>query len=290
MKKALSVLIVISMSFSLFLAVNVFSARETVNINGITYGSYDTYSAVENCDKNKGGIISIPSSVDINGKNLPVTRITDKAFSECRSISEVVMPEGVTDIGEGAFKSCTGISSVKIPKNVTSIVYATFDGCTSLKNVTVPKSVTSIKSYAFNNCSSIEKAYYFGTAEEWNKVYVREGNEQLTSHLIYHPEHSFGYDMVIKEATLTEEGISSRTCTVCGYKETFNTKKLSDRNYGDINGDGEVNNKDVVEIFRYVSSIYKVQDESLYDYNKDTEVNNRDVVALFRRVSTLQKE
>ena len=54
---------------------------------------------------------------------------------------------------------------------------------------------------------------------------------------------------------------------------------------GDINGDGEVDNKDVVLLFRYVSGGGKSGDESVYDFNGDGEVNNKDVVALFRYVS-----
>lgn len=54
---------------------------------------------------------------------------------------------------------------------------------------------------------------------------------------------------------------------------------------GDVNGDYEINNKDVVTLFRYVSGGNKIEDETVYDYNGDKEVNNKDVVALFRYVS-----
>ena len=54
---------------------------------------------------------------------------------------------------------------------------------------------------------------------------------------------------------------------------------------GDCDGNGEVNNKDVVTLFRYVSGNDKVEDESAYDFNGDKEVNNKDVVELFRYVS-----
>ena len=57
---------------------------------------------------------------------------------------------------------------------------------------------------------------------------------------------------------------------------------------GDINGDGESNNKDVVTLFRYVSGGSKAEDESTYDFNGDGEVNNKDVVALFRAVSAAE--
>lgn len=53
---------------------------------------------------------------------------------------------------------------------------------------------------------------------------------------------------------------------------------------GDLNDDGEANNKDVVILFRYVSSL-KVVYDSKYDFNTDGQLNNKDVVSLFKFVS-----
>ena len=53
----------------------------------------------------------------------------------------------------------------------------------------------------------------------------------------------------------------------------------------DINGDGNVNNKDVIALFGYVSGGDRQGDESAYDFNGDGKVNNRDVLSLFRYVS-----
>lgn len=55
---------------------------------------------------------------------------------------------------------------------------------------------------------------------------------------------------------------------------------------GDCNGDGVLDNKDVVVLFRYVSGTVKYEDETAYDYDQDGVVNNKDVVALFRYLST----
>ena len=55
---------------------------------------------------------------------------------------------------------------------------------------------------------------------------------------------------------------------------------------GDCNGDGKVNNKDVVTLFRYVSSGANDADPAVYDFNGDGKINNKDVVALFRYVSS----
>ena len=59
---------------------------------------------------------------------------------------------------------------------------------------------------------------------------------------------------------------------------------------GDINGDGEANNKDVVILFRYVSGDKKLDDESAYDFNGDNEVNIKDTVRLFKYLSGFDVE
>ncbi len=53
---------------------------------------------------------------------------------------------------------------------------------------------------------------------------------------------------------------------------------------GDLNEDGEINNKDVVVLFRVVSSGDEI-DISVADLNSDGFVDNKDVVTLFRMVS-----
>ncbi len=55
---------------------------------------------------------------------------------------------------------------------------------------------------------------------------------------------------------------------------------------GDVNGDGYVNNKDVVALFKYVSgNAEAVTVEKALDFNNDGAVNNKDVTALFKAVS-----
>lgn len=57
---------------------------------------------------------------------------------------------------------------------------------------------------------------------------------------------------------------------------------------GDVNGDNELNNKDVVSLFRYVSGNKDaVKNESECDVNGDGNVDNKDVVMLFRKASSV---
>ncbi|MBO4423280.1 MAG: hypothetical protein J5879_07560 [Clostridia bacterium] len=56
---------------------------------------------------------------------------------------------------------------------------------------------------------------------------------------------------------------------------------------GDMNADGAVNNKDVVSLFRYVSSTGGVEYNKDVDINGDGKINNKDVVLLFMLVSEM---
>lgn len=58
---------------------------------------------------------------------------------------------------------------------------------------------------------------------------------------------------------------------------------------GDANGDGELDNKDVVVLFRYVSGDSSAAVTENCDYNGDGEINNKDVTMLFRALSGSQQ-
>ena len=95
-------------------------------------------------------------------------------------IESVRIDEGVTSIGGWAFTNCV-LTSVMIPDSVTSIACGAFSECRSLASVTIPDSVTSIDGYAFSGCDSLTDVYYAGTAADWAKISISEGNEDLTS-------------------------------------------------------------------------------------------------------------
>ena len=84
-----------------------------------------------------------------------VTDIGDYVFFHCRSLSNIVIPDSVTDIGEGAFSDCRSLSNIVIPNSVTDIGEGAFSGCSSLSNIVIPDCVTDIGDYAFFHCSSL---------------------------------------------------------------------------------------------------------------------------------------
>lgn len=84
-----------------------------------------------------------------------VTSIGSYAFSSCKGLSSITIPDCITDIGSYAFSSCSNLTRISIPSEVTAIDTGTFEACTNLKDVFLSRRVTVICSYAFNHCSSL---------------------------------------------------------------------------------------------------------------------------------------
>lgn len=97
----------------------------------------------------------IPAKVNLDGQTYSVTSVAEGGFSNCSTLTTVVLPDGITTIGKTAFFGCKALVSITIPESVTSIENDTFRGCSSLSAITIPSGVTSIKASTFYCCSSL---------------------------------------------------------------------------------------------------------------------------------------
>ena len=84
-----------------------------------------------------------------------VTEIGDCAFYGCGNLTSITIPEGVTSIGDHAFHGCGGVTSIILPESLTSIGEWAFSSCQRLTSITIPASVTEIKDAAFNLCTGL---------------------------------------------------------------------------------------------------------------------------------------
>ena len=84
-----------------------------------------------------------------------ITEIKYSTFLGCSNLTSITIPEGVTHIGSLAFYGCSSLTDVTIPEGVTHIGISAFYGCSSLTDVTIPEGVTHIGSSAFYDCSSL---------------------------------------------------------------------------------------------------------------------------------------
>jgi len=85
----------------------------------------------------------------------PVTKIRKHAFSGCRGLTSVRLPDSVTVLGEGAFSGCRGLVTVEMPSSIMTIEDEAFKNCTKLTEIMIPNSVTSIGEEAFWGCTNL---------------------------------------------------------------------------------------------------------------------------------------
>ena len=127
-------------------------------VNGVRYDITSQFYfevAVTSKEYSYSGVVDIPKEVTYNGDTYSVKGIEYDAFSDCRNLISVTIPNTVTSIGGSAFEGCSNLTSVTIPNSVISIQSSAFDGCSSLTSVIIPSSVKRIEAFTFNGCSKL---------------------------------------------------------------------------------------------------------------------------------------
>ena len=121
------------------------------------------------------GDIEIPAK--ING--IEVKALGESLFKNNKTITSVIIPEGIENIafsafegcsklktvtflgtdnsepltfGINVFKDCTSLNSISLPANATAITTSMFEGCTSLIQLPIDGALDHIGTSAFKNC------------------------------------------------------------------------------------------------------------------------------------------
>ena len=110
----------------------------------------------DNASRNLTHVNLAGNILDSAGTAYQLTGLNYKSFENCKSLTTVLLPEGIDYIDYHAFKDCSSLSSINIPNSVSSIGFAAFSGCSSLNSITIPERVTSIKNYTFWECIALE--------------------------------------------------------------------------------------------------------------------------------------
>lgn len=187
--------------FTLFFAILCFTNASAFDfmVNGIFY-SYDSEkknAIVAEGDDPYSGNITIPKSVTVQGKTLPVTQIGEKAFSACDQLQTINLPNSITKINKMAFYGCTSLKNLTLPEGVTDIRDWAFFGCNSIgPSITIPASVTYIGNATFAECGSLKefvvdsKNKFFKTQDGIlcfaNSVVCWQGRHLISSAKQYH--------------------------------------------------------------------------------------------------------
>ena len=240
--------------------------------------------------------ISLPNSLQ---------RIGDLAFNGCTSIEEITIPASVEQIGDYAFLGCESLTSINVDPN--NKFYSSENGVLFNKNkteliycpkqsggeYTVPNSVKTIKSFAFAN-------------SDIKRIIIQRTNVELE-------DYAIGYNSNPSTPRISDvtnswniENLNATICCVQGSTADQYVQNAKDNengklkceyidptiiiDFGDANGDGEVNAKDRMMLTRYLAkwSGYESVDTSAADLNNDGEVNAKDRMILTRHLAKWQ--
>ena len=88
------------------------------------------------------------------------------AFYDCRRLTSLTLPAGITEIGSNAFWGCSGLTSLNLPDGITKIGNYVFMSCSGLTSLTLPVGITEIGNYAFEGCSGLTSLTLFAGITE----------------------------------------------------------------------------------------------------------------------------
>ena len=88
-----------------------------------------------------------------------VTNIGQYAFYNFSRLTSIIIPDSVTKIENYAFNSCSAINSLIIPCNVNDIGIFTFANCKRLTDINIPQGVISLGGWIFANCTNLKSIY-----------------------------------------------------------------------------------------------------------------------------------
>jgi hypothetical protein len=195
-----------------------------------------------------------------NDCNAIIETATNSLIQGCKN---TVIPNSVVNIADGAFIACSELTSIIIPEGVTSIGRCAFDRCTSLASVIIPSSLTSIGENAFAGCE--------------NLISVTVNNPVPIS-LSEDPGIDRANAVLIVPAGCLDAYANA------DYWRDF--KRIIEFVDGDVNGDGESDVVDVVDIARYVvGTPAETFVPILADIDNSGEVNIGDAVALVNEIA-----
>ena len=80
---------------------------------------------------------------------------TGSAFKDCKTVTKVVLPAGLTKLESNIFSGCTGLKEIAIPEGVTLIGNGAFRDCEALTELALPQGLKKIGGNAFIGCKSL---------------------------------------------------------------------------------------------------------------------------------------
>ena len=118
--------------------------------NGISYSIDEEKETAEVIGYDQSSsYVTIPSTINVDGKVYSVVSIGKSAFDRSDKLLEVTIEDGVEEIKKYAFYACRYLRSVKLPATLKSVGSYAFWNSLSLSNIYNPASLTDLSAKAF---------------------------------------------------------------------------------------------------------------------------------------------
>lgn len=154
-----------------------------------------------------------------------------RAFANT-AIKQIIIPDSVTNLKNAAFYSCSSLTTVTIGCGIETIsgsydsedgyFSGTFQDCPNLTTIKIKRGLKTIEENAFKGIKSIPDIFFEGSEEEWKEISIDQSNDMiLRANMHYNADlsHEHSYTETVKEATCTEDGLKTFTCS-CGRSYT----------------------------------------------------------------------
>ncbi len=100
-----------------------------------------------------------------------------------------IAPE-VEEVGQNAFRNCRNLTSVTFPEGLSVIRSEAFQQ-SSLSEIHLPSTLSKIESEAFGGCTNLTEVYFSGTRAQWAKVSIDNGNVPLQFNAVHCSDGDF---------------------------------------------------------------------------------------------------
>lgn len=174
-------------------AISGLTTSSAISVSGtITDTEFSSLASAINGITTAGVTVSLDLS-DSTG----LTSISQNTFKNCTHISEIILPNTITELGASIFEGCTNLTRVVLPTSLTTYNNSIFYDCPNLTEIIIPTAPETIGSAVFWNCSNLisvtlpggnynlfvrnftgcsklKQIIYGGTKSEWRNKAVAE--------------------------------------------------------------------------------------------------------------------
>ncbi len=207
-------------------------------------------------DALNGKDVIIPSSITVDDVSYKVKSIASKAFYRFM-MNTVMIEPGIESIGDKAFWFCNALKKIVIPEGVKSIGNEVFIHCNYISVIELPSTLESIGNKAFD--------------DTWRATKV----VSLVAKPFYISENTFTCD---NNATLYVPKGTKTFYESTDYWNAF--QNIIEILPGDMNGNGQYDASDVVEIVNVILGKGDESSRAAADVNDDGVVNITDVIVV----------